>query len=160
MVDAADLAIAQRLDPLLKLDPKQRAFCVHYSRTANGTDAARKAGYAHKGAHTTANRLLAREDVQDALQELWVTQAISAGITPERVAAEVASIAFNRGDVQERDKLKALELLSRYLGMFNDRITIDTNDPDIIEAAQKYGVDPSQLVEEMAQLAPIEATDG
>lgn len=157
MVDAADIAIAQRLDPLLKLDPKQRAFAIHYSKHANAAEAARKAGYAKSSVYTTGSRLLQRQDIQDALQELWVAESITAGITPERVATEVASIAFNRsGETQDRDRLKALELLSRYLGLFNDKLQISYDDPDIIEAANTHGVTPQQLVAEMAQLAPID----
>lgn len=157
MVDAADLAIAERLDPLGRLEPKQRAFCIHYSRSSNATQAAIQAGYSRNGASVTGSRLLQKDYIREALNELWVSQAIAAGITPERVATEVAILAFDKsGNVQHRDRLKAMELLSRYLGMFNDRITVDVNDPDILEAAAKYGVDPNDLVSEMAQLAPID----
>jgi len=47
------------------------------------------------------------------------------GITPEQVTDELASIAFGGEEVRASDRLRALELLGRTLGLYGER----TNEP-------------------------------
>lgn len=156
-IDSADFAIARKLDPLMTLTPPQRRFCAAYVKTGNATQSAKAAGYAEKSASVTGKRLLEREDIQDAVQELWIAETIANGITTDRLVAELGVIAMDRdGERQDRDRLKAIDMLMRYLGAYNDQLKISYDDPDIIDAAQQYGFTPQELVQEMAQLAPID----
>lgn len=154
-VSNADLAIAQRLDPVMRLKPHQRRFVEAYVRTSNGAESARQAGYSPNGAAVRAKTLLEKPEIQQAIQELMVAQAISRNLTVDRLVTELAVIAMDRG-TEEQHRLKAIDMLMRHLGAYNDRLQISLDDPDIIEAAQRYGVDPNELVSEMAQLAPID----
>ncbi|MBR5583152.1 MAG: terminase small subunit [Lachnospiraceae bacterium] len=57
----------------MALNVKQEAFCLHYAKTGNATEAYKKAGYAAKtdGAiYANANRLLKNDKVQERLKEL------------------------------------------------------------------------------------------
>ncbi len=77
-----------------KLTPKRDKFVDEYLLDLNGTQAAIRAGYSVKTANPTAARLLANVSVQEALVER--RQIIAAGleITPEKIIAEYAKIAF------------------------------------------------------------------
>lgn len=53
------------------LNPRQRRFVLEYcGGTANGQEAARKAGYSWDNAKVVASRLLTRDDIQAALREV------------------------------------------------------------------------------------------
>lgn len=57
----------------MALNVKQEAFCLHYAKTGNATEAYKEAGYAAKseGAiYANANRLLKNDKVQARLKEL------------------------------------------------------------------------------------------
>lgn len=57
----------------MALNVKQEAFCLHYAKTGNATEAYRKAGYTAKtdGAiYANANRLLKNDKVRIRLKEL------------------------------------------------------------------------------------------
>lgn len=57
----------------MALNVKQEAFCLHYAKTGNATEAYRKAGYKAKtenAIYANANRLLKNDKVQARLKEL------------------------------------------------------------------------------------------
>ena len=57
----------------MALNVKQEAFCLHYARTGNATEAYKEAGYAAKSeraVYANANRLLKNDRVQARLKEL------------------------------------------------------------------------------------------
>lgn len=57
----------------MALNVKQEAFCLHYARTGNATEAYRTAGYNPKtegSAYASANQLLKNPKVQERLKEL------------------------------------------------------------------------------------------
>jgi phage terminase small subunit len=58
---------------IVALNVKQEAFCLHYAKTGNATEAYKEAGYAAKTAnaiYANANRLLKNDKVQERLKEL------------------------------------------------------------------------------------------
>lgn len=57
----------------MALNVKQEAFCLHYAKTGNATEAYKEAGYTAKSAgaiYANANRLLKNDKVQARLKEL------------------------------------------------------------------------------------------
>ena len=57
----------------MALNVKQEAFCLHYAKTGNATEAYKEAGYAAKterAVYANANRLLKNDKVQARLKEL------------------------------------------------------------------------------------------
>ena len=57
----------------MALNVKQEAFCLHYAKTGNATEAYKKAGYAattERAVYAAANRLLKNVKVQARLKEL------------------------------------------------------------------------------------------
>ena len=57
----------------MALNVKQEAFCLHYAKTGNATEAYREAGYnpkTERSAYASANQLLKNTKVQERLKEL------------------------------------------------------------------------------------------
>lgn len=105
---------------LPKLTPKQAAFVHEYLVDLNATQAAIRAGYAEKAAYKTGAENLRKPQIQKAIQEARDAREKRSMITVEWVLAQIASIAQDE-EAQQRDRLKALELLGKHLGMWEKR---------------------------------------
>lgn len=82
-------------DPSGKLTDQQKQFCHQYIMcNFNGTKAAAAAGYSEKAARNTACVLLDNPDVIAYLKILKDDLGRTLGITRQRVAQELAKIAF------------------------------------------------------------------
>lgn len=110
------------------LTEKQEAFCQSYLIDFNGARAARAAGYAEDSARQEANRLLTNADIQNRIFELRQQIGKNFNITRERIAQELALIAF--GDTKcifdETGALKSPENWSdegRIISSYEESIT-------------------------------------
>ena len=111
---------------------KQARFCEEYMIDLNATQAAIRAGYSPKTAREQAPRLLANVSIQNRIAQLQAEQSRRTGVSADRVVRELAKIAFaNASDlsfgedgleheVKLADKLRALDLLGKHLGMYKD----------------------------------------
>ncbi len=77
----------------MSLTDKQRRFVQAYLIDGNGKKAAIAAGYSPKGAEVQASRMLSQAKVQQALAEARRTLAITSGVTPEWVLAQLYEMA-------------------------------------------------------------------
>lgn len=75
------------------MKPIHLRFINEYCVDENGSKAAVRAGYSPHGAGTAANRLLKNVKIQAALKERMAELVACAGITPEFVVGQWASIA-------------------------------------------------------------------
>lgn len=147
------------------LTDKQELFCQEYLIDLNATQAAIRAGYSEKTAHSIGNENLTKPEIQERITELNKGRQEATGINQRRVLEELAKIAFGdiatifdesgallnihdidpniRGmvasvksyeekavigeetitqgvnrEVRCWDKLKALEMLSKHIGLF------------------------------------------
>jgi phage terminase small subunit len=103
------------------LNTKQKAFTVEYMKDKNATQAAIRAGYSQKTARSIGNELLAKPDIAQAIAELENAAQVKAGITVEKIVERINRIAEDP-NTAPRDRLKADELLGKYLGMFTERV--------------------------------------
>lgn len=103
------------------LNAKQRAFTVEYMKDKNATQAAIRAGYSEKTARSIGNELLAKPDIQKAIKDLENAAQTRAGITVEKIVERINKIAEDPNTLP-RDRLKADELLGKYLGMFTEKV--------------------------------------
>ena len=130
--------------PELK-NKKHETFCLELVSGKNNTQAAIAAGYSEKTAYSTANRLLKNVEIKSRINELM------AQITSEKVAdaQEVmeyltsvmrgesrSSVLCLAGDgVQEviekrpdeREKLRAAEMLGKRYGLYTEKIEQQTD---------------------------------
>ena len=108
-----------------KVDRRRALFCREYLIDLNATQAAIRAGYKPSNAATYGLRMLAREDVQAEIARLQAERAERTGMKADAVLREVSQIAFADvgGQLATRDKLKALDMLMRHLGLYEkDRV--------------------------------------
>ena len=73
--------------------------------------------------------LLTNANVQKYISELRQRQSQRTGITADTVLKELEKIALSDVEVSGKEKIKALELLGKHLGMFNGQ----TEDPAAAE---------------------------
>lgn len=120
-----------------ELNEMQKKFAYEYSLSYNATEAYMKV---YKCKYTTANCLGPRlsrdprviEEVKRLQKEHFDAQVV----TYERIAQELAQIAFGYNH-SDRDKLTALNLLQKQLGIEKTTISADVNQTVEI----KVGVD-------------------
>jgi phage terminase small subunit len=92
---AAPKAVKAPGDAFSSLPPKQQQFVLEYLANGfNGTQAARKVGYAAANADTQASRLLANPKIALAIAERVKKITVKREITAERVLDEIAKMAF------------------------------------------------------------------
>lgn len=77
-----------------KLTPRQRRFVAEYLVDLNATQAAVRAGYSAKAAHSTGPRMMANAGVQAAIQAANKRREERTEITADRVLLELGRIAL------------------------------------------------------------------
>lgn len=111
----------------MALTPKQERFVAEYLVDFNATAAAKRAGYSEKTAYEIAHQNMARPAVREAIDKAKKELEKRTEVTQEYVLAKLKEIAdMEAGDmasyrVRVGNQLKALELLGKYLGMFDQR---------------------------------------
>ena len=106
------------------LTPKQKRFVEEYLIDLNATQAAIRAGYSERTARAIGQENLTKPDIQDAIQKAMGKRSQRTGITQGQVLEALASMGFAEIDMESlkpTDKIKALELLGKHLGMFNEK---------------------------------------
>lgn len=110
------------------LVPKRRAFVEQYMVDLNATQAAIRAGYAEKGAHTEGWRLLRDAKVHRAilagLAEMRERSHIAAAWVREGLKRNIRN-AEEKGDVQAANR--AYDLLGKSIGMFSEDLNVNLN---------------------------------
>lgn len=110
---------------LPKLTAKQARFVHEYLVDLNATQAAIRSGYKPKNAAQTGAENLRKPQIQAAIQEAREAREKSSMITAEWVLKEISKIAENQEEAA-RDRLKALELIGKHLGMWERREDAET----------------------------------
>ena len=123
-----------------KLSKKEEKFVIEYVRTGNATQSAINAGYSERSARQTACRMLTKDYILEAIDEL-VKQMNSEKIADaEEVMMLLTEIARGEtseenafidknGDpvivktkVKEKERIKALELLGKRYKLYVDKV--------------------------------------
>ena len=128
---------------MAKMTAKQQRFCDEYIISLNATQAAIKAGYAEKYAHTNANKLLQITTIKEYIaermaekdEELIATQdevlryltAVMRGKSKSSVLARQfdGSEKVIEKPPDEKERTKAAELLGKRYGVFVEKIESD-----------------------------------
>lgn len=118
----------------MALTAKQERFVQEYLVDLNATQAAIRAGYSARTAYSMGQRLLKNVEVQAAIQAAMDKRSQRVEITQDTVVEELAKIGlaeahdYSDADLKYSNKLKALELLGKHLGMFEKRDSYDVED--------------------------------
>lgn len=136
------------------MTPRQRKFCDEYLISGNGTDAAIKAGYSPKTAKQIATENLSKPDLRayiDAkLEEIssaktanakevmeYLTSVMRGESTSEIVVVEGVGDGCSEARTMnkapdEKERLKAAELIGKRYGLFTDKVGVEGAVPVII----------------------------
>lgn len=128
-----------------KLTPKQERFCQEYVVDYNGAQAAIRAGYSERTARNQACVLLTKPNILARVRELQAEQVQRLSISQDYVVLQLMETYARCMAVQpvmvwdpsaggkvesgeyvfdSKGALRALELLGKHLGMFDDRLNI------------------------------------
>ena len=132
---------------MAKLTAKQQRFCDEYLISLNATQAAIKAGYTEKYAHTNANKLLQNTTIKAFIEARMAEKESELIADQDEVLKYLTSVL--RGKTQseivvvegigdgcsearamqkapdEKERLKAAELLGKRYGLYTDKIDAD-----------------------------------
>lgn len=130
-----------------QLNEKQKKFVDEYLKDLNGTQAALRAGYAESSSRHRASALLARDDVQDRIQEQlskiekkniatvedvleFLSQSLFEELDEEVLMTigtgeGTSQIAKARKKISMKDRLKAAELIGKYNAMWTDKTEVN-----------------------------------
>lgn len=130
--------------PELK-NKKYELFCLEIASGQNNTQAAINAGYSPKSARKTGNRLRTNADVKARIDELMAQLASEKVADAREVLEYLTSVMRGEstsstlrlcGDGEqeiikkrpdEKDRLKAAELLGKRYGLYTDKIDLDAD---------------------------------
>ena len=101
-----------------KLTPKQQRFVSEYLIDLNATQAAIRAGYSKKTASVIGLETLRKPLVAAEIEKAIKQREDRTGITADDVLKALAEIGYGMGE-KTTDRLKALELIGKHLGLFS-----------------------------------------
>ncbi len=129
---------------MAKMTAKQQRFCDEYLIDLNATQAAIRAGYSEKYAHTNANKLLQITTIKDFIEarmaekedELiadqdevlkYLTSVMRGESQAEVVVVEGQGDGYSEARAMqkapdEKERLKAAELLGKRYGLYTEKI--------------------------------------
>ena len=135
-------------------NPKHEAFCLHYAKTGNASEAYKIAGYdakTERAVYSNAHRLLKNDGVKARLRELAeemasakianiaeiqerLTSILRGELQEEQVVVEgcgdgVSQATIVRRQPQLKDIIKAGETLGRMQGAFDNKVQVEVTVP-------------------------------
>lgn len=110
------------------LTEQQRRFVEHYARTANAAEAARAAGYSERSARSIGNRLLTKDDIKRAIEDLNSTARRERVADAEEIQGFWTNIMRDPHE-KTADRLTASVSLAKSAGMFSKPIVV-TPEPE------------------------------
>ena len=116
-------------EAMSKITEKQKRFSEEYLIDLNATQAAARAGY--KSAEI-GRQLITKNNVMEYINKLREEQSKRTEINADIVLKELKRIALIDAEISGKEKIKALELLGKHLGMFNERKEESDNNSEII----------------------------
>ena len=154
---------------MAKLTPKQERFVDEYLVDLNATAAAKRAGYSEKSASRIAIELLNKTHVSAAIQarrdklrgKLEIVTVTGAGLLCVKATSEVpknklpaiAGIKYSQLGIEIKlhDKVRALELLGKHLGVFatggSAAAAEENNIFEVIEQSTREEIDTNEIPE-------------
>jgi phage terminase small subunit len=125
--------------PETALTIRQERFVEEYLKDRNGTQAAIRAGYSAKNAHTLAANNLRNPLVVSKIDAISRSSQQRVGVNADFVITELKRVA-EQEDVAQSTKVRALELLAKHLGMLEDRITLKTDGLSSEQRAERVAI--------------------
>ena len=119
------------------MNHKRKIFVSEYARSGNATEAAKKAGYSDRTAYSTGQRLLKNAEIVKEISKIQNEALEKAEMSIADVVNLVKGIAT--GGKSETVRLRAMDMLLKYLGAYNDdmKLILKMNDAELSKLADK-----------------------
>lgn len=119
------------------MNHKRKIFISEYARSGNATEAAKKAGYSDRSAYSTGQRLLKNAEIVKEISKIQNEALENAEMSVTEVVNLVKGIATS--GKSETVRLRAMDMLLKYLGAYNDdmKLILKMNDIEIGKLADK-----------------------
>lgn len=139
----------------MKLSVKQRAFCDYYIELGNATEAAKRAGYSQKTCHAIGQENLKKPTIKAYIDERlklieddriasasevmkYLTSVLRGESESEIVVVEgdgdgCSSARRMKKNPDEKERLKAAELLAKRYGILTDKLKVESPIPIVID---------------------------
>ena len=116
----------------------QRRFLEEYIKDYNGARAYMRAcpNVDYETAKVTACHIMKKPEAHEYLDQLEGEKFKELRINAEHIATELAKIAFMDDEATKKDKMKAMELLQKQLGLQQQNIKADVNNDIIITVGE------------------------
>ena len=140
---------------MARMTEKQKRFCDEYLISLNATQAAIKAGYTKKYANTNASKLLQNTTVKEYIEKRmaekesqliadqdevlkYLTSVMRGESKSEIVVVEGAGDGYSEARTMkkapdEKERLKAAELLGRRYGLYVEKVEADVQQVVIVD---------------------------
>lgn len=136
----AIVTIERSVAGMEKMTAKQRLFCDEYLIDLNATQAAIRAGYSEKYAHTNANKLLQNTTIKDFIAARMAEKEKNLIADQDEVLKYLTSVMRGESKASvlarqfdgseeviekppdEKERLKAAEALGKRYGIFTDKV--------------------------------------
>ena len=118
--------ILPKLSPMQTQYTEQEIKAILAGGGVNYTSCAKLAGYSGKRVATVASRLHRDDNIRAYIDAKLAQASKLSHLTIQDVVNGLKDMAFPSGDrnVLDRDRLTALQMLGKYLGMFDERVDI------------------------------------
>ena len=104
-----------------KLNDRQERFCREYVIDYNATKAAIRAGYSKKTAGAMGHENLKKPEILARVREMQEEQRQALAISEDFIISELmATYRECRENLDSKGAIKALEMLGKHIGMFNN----------------------------------------
>ncbi len=137
-----------------ELTPLQKRFCEEYIVDNNATQAAIRAGHPKRSASSIGHENLQKPKIQKYISELKEARSLRTQVTADRILVELAKIGFAKKGVKTGYKLKALGMLGKHVGIFDNQFNLEmqarTKDVSEIEPIE-YKNESIEFYKEMIQ---------
>jgi phage terminase small subunit len=112
----------------MSLTPKQFKFVQEYLIDMNATQAAIRAGYSKKTAHSSGPRLLENVGIKEEIEKAQLRMEMKTDITKQKILEKLWGIVVRNEEDMEMYAMKAIEIINKMQGY---------NEPDKQEVEHK-----------------------
>ena len=128
-----------------ELTAKQDRFCEEYLLDLNATQAAIRAGYSQRSAASIGDENLDKPQIRKHICRLRISRSRRTWVRADRVIKELEKIGFAGDSVKTSDRIKALGMLGKHMGLFEKHTS---QPPGLTPEDHKSEIPPDSIFEE------------
>lgn len=157
--------VGSKTKKISEMSRQQRLFVKEYMVDLDPVVAYHRAGYKGKGdaARASSSMMMRTWVISKAIDVEMKKLEIRIEINADNIMAELAKIGFDEDEnyrgKKNSDKIKALHLMGKHIGMFKDQVEIEVTTPNLILSRSKgVTIENEDLAEKVLNHLPEDYT--